>query len=607
MTAQVVRTKNKISTQTIPEKVLNNILVGVVVVNQNWKIMYVNRCANKIFQGNKNELLGKSIRAIFSQYKNFESNQQYISAWKKGKLRHFVMEHKSKKKWLAVDILLEGEHLIITFRDITLRMLAQDQLERNERRFRGLLDKSWSVTTLVNKEGKRLYTTPSIKEILGYSQDEHIGVNAFEFIHPDDVKKIKSIFHKGLLHPEKTYEAEYRVKDKAGKYRWMEATLTNMLADPDINALVVNYHDITRRKKIEEDLIKSEERFRTLIDQSSEVIQLLSANGKILYTSDSIKRVLGYTSKELLGTIGGLLHVYPEDASQYSEGFSRLLQSPGQSVTIECRIKHKNGSWVWVEAIGTNQLKNPAIHAIVVNFRDITKQKQLDQQKDEFMGMVSHELKTPVTSLKAFAQVLQRKFMEEGNINAVSLLQKMDIQINKLTVLIADLLDVTRLDSGKLQFYEAFFSFDDMVHEVVEELQRTTKRHAILIEGLTGKEVFADKKRLEQVLSNFLSNAIKYSPQSTDIIVHLLATKKEIKCSVRDFGIGITKAKQQQVFDKFFRETGAMEDTFPGLGLGLYLSAEIIKKHEGHIWVESKKGKGSTFGFMLPLMKKKKN
>jgi two-component system CheB/CheR fusion protein len=195
------------------------------------------------------------------------------------------------------------------------------------------------------------------------------------------------------------------------------------------------------------------------------------------------------------------------------------------------------------------------------------------------------------------------RFAHEKNTNAVELLNRMERQINKLTLLINDLLDVTKIEGGKFQFHETYFDFNELVMEITEEMQQITQQHTIVMKLALTTKIYGDRERIGQVITNFLSNAIKYSPCSNKIILTTLRNAKQITLCVHDFGIGISKEKQSQVFDRFFRVSGAKEDTFPGLGLGLFISAEIIKRHNGTISVKSAKDKGSTFCFTLPIKK----
>ncbi|MBV9708144.1 MAG: PAS domain-containing protein, partial [Chloroflexi bacterium] len=233
---------------------------------------------------------------------------------------------------------------------------------------------------------------------------------------------------------------------------------------------------------------------------------------------------------------------------------------------------------------------------------DITEQKQLEQQKEDFVGIASHELKTPVTSLKAYAQLLERRFRDVGDERASTMLKKMDTQLNKLTALITDLLDVTRIESGKLLLHVTSFDFDELVREIVEETQLTTTKHSIIQQLDSAVILSADRDRIGQVLTNLLTNAIKYSPQADSVVVKTLCRDEALIVSVQDFGIGIAKQKQQHIFERFFRVEGETQFTYPGLGIGLYISAEFVRRHHGSIWVESEEGTGATFSFSLPIV-----
>jgi signal transduction histidine kinase len=232
----------------------------------------------------------------------------------------------------------------------------------------------------------------------------------------------------------------------------------------------------------------------------------------------------------------------------------------------------------------------------------ITDKKLLESQRDDFIAIATHELKTPITSIKAYTQVLQRRFAQANEQTSADLLTKMDNQIDKLTKLVGDLLDVSKIETGKLEYNMTDFSPKELVNEVVEELSRTSEKHLIRTSVTNKHDVYGDKYRIGQVLSNLVENAIKYSPSGGKIHLRVSDRGDEVIFSVRDEGIGIGKRDQQKVFERFFR-TGENK-VAPGFGLGLFISSEIVKNHQGKLWVESKKGVGSTFIFSLPVRQK---
>jgi signal transduction histidine kinase len=251
---------------------------------------------------------------------------------------------------------------------------------------------------------------------------------------------------------------------------------------------------------------------------------------------------------------------------------------------------------------------NAEIEGILVHAVEVTQQVKARQQieasearKDEFLAIASHELKTPVTSVKAYTQLLERRFRSLGDERSSELLARMDMQLDKLTALIGELLDVTRIENGQLLLHNTPFDFNDLINEIVEEVQRTTTKHFILKELATTVVLNGDRERIGQVLTNLLTNAIKYSPQGDTVIVKTARKDRAVITSVQDFGIGIPKEQQDKVFERFFRLEGEKQITYPGLGLGLFISSEFVKRHKGSIWVESEPGKGATFSFSLPI------
>jgi signal transduction histidine kinase len=264
---------------------------------------------------------------------------------------------------------------------------------------------------------------------------------------------------------------------------------------------------------------------------------------------------------------------------------------------------------VIVKPRSNEDLLGNSIKKMKKDLRQLTLEKDKVQQetlelmnrKDDFLSIASHELKTPVTSLKAYTQLLHMDAKENADHKKESMLSKMDSQIDKLTGLITDLLDTSKMQNGKLIYNKYFFQLNDLVKEIVDETQATTASHQIIIKKNIPLQLYADKDRIGQVLSNLLNNAIKYCQDCKQIIVNLEKKGEMAICSVQDFGNGIIKAQQDKIFERFYRVTGNNLHTYPGLGLGLFIAKEIIERHGGKIWFESEEGKGSIFYFSLPM------
>jgi two-component system sensor histidine kinase/response regulator len=232
---------------------------------------------------------------------------------------------------------------------------------------------------------------------------------------------------------------------------------------------------------------------------------------------------------------------------------------------------------------------------------EIEFRKQAEYKKDEFISIASHELKTPLTSVKGYVQLLERS-IEKGDIETVKKhLQKAQAQLEKLNSLIADLLDISKIESGKLKFNKQYFHIDELLKNVVEVIHQSNPEFKISINGQVKKAIFGDEMRIEQVVINFLTNAIKYSPGTSEVLINVLEEDERIYVGVRDYGIGIAPEQQKNLFEKFYR----VEETalhFQGLGIGLYIASEIVKRHGGQVGVHSDMGKGSEFFFYIPIV-----
>ncbi|HEY1006252.1 MAG TPA: ATP-binding protein, partial [Sphingobacteriaceae bacterium] len=228
---------------------------------------------------------------------------------------------------------------------------------------------------------------------------------------------------------------------------------------------------------------------------------------------------------------------------------------------------------------------------------ELTLTKQLEMKKDEFIGIASHELKTPLTSIKAYIQLLDKSKLGERERMFV---EKANTNVRKLSFLISDLLDVSKIQAGRLQFNFAPFSLREMVEESIENVQHMFSTHRIVsVSAIPDLTVNGDKLRLEQALTNFLVNAVKYSPGADLVRVNTLVTDRDVTIEVIDQGIGVPADYREFIFDRFYR-VDSVSPIISGLGVGLYITSQIIRRHHGRVGLKSNPDKGSTFFFTIP-------
>ncbi|WP_036678780.1 chemotaxis protein CheB [Daejeonella oryzae] len=488
--------------------------------------------------------------------------------------------------------------------DMTRLVEADEEIRANENRFLSLANVIPQMVWTTDGEGNGSYYNKVWTDYSGLALEE-IKEAGYKIVHPDDLDPAVEIW-KEALKEGREFSLEQRLKNKEGEYRWhLSRALPQRNSDDQIIMWVGTNTDIHDQKVISEALKISEDHFRTVADNTPFLIWKVNEKGLCNYVNKQWVTFTGLSFKDSMD-LGWSSVIHPEEQNIEYEKFIEALNKhiPYQS---KFRIKRTDGQYRWMLAM-SNPMKTGKLSGYIGSLTDITSQEMAQQatkllmkKKDEFMSIASHELKTPITSMKASLQIVKRLTEKEKEIPQVSLfIEKANRQADKLSELVNDLLDVTRLQAGKLQFNKTEFKMGEAIEESSFQITSSHTRHIIEVGGSTDVVVFADMHRIEQVIINFLSNAAKYSPGSDLIKIHVSSDDSVVKVEVRDFGIGISQDKIHYVFDRFFRvqESSAK---FSGLGLGLYISAQIIERHGGKVGVNSEPGKGSTFWFTIPI------
>ena len=351
--------------------------------------------------------------------------------------------------------------------------------------------------------------------------------------------------------------------------------------------------EIEERKKAQQELKEQVDYLYSILESLPQLAFTANGEGHIEFVNS---KWLAYAESTLFPDT----HVNDADIRS-AWRTSILAEAP---VEMEVRIKEKKAEIFRYHLLRIIPIKEKNNQIKWVGtFTDIDDQKQIEKKKDEFLSIASHELKTPLTSIKAYAQLLERIINTNDDKPAGKYINRVQSQVCKLNVLITDLLDISKIEHGKLKITKKSFDFESLLTNAIDIIYQTHDNNNLDIQregDMIEQMCLGDEIRIEQVLINYLTNAIKYAPNSNRIIVKTDRLDNQLKVSVIDFGIGIPEHKQQNIFSKFYRvEESSVR--FQGLGIGLYICSEIIKQHNGTVGVQSNLGQGSTFYFTLPL------
>lgn len=472
------------------------------------------------------------------------------------------------------------------------------------------------------------YWNKAAEQLYGFSYEQAIGRNLDDlyttvWLNPQDQQaSVETIFQSGV------WKSEVKQRKADGVEIYVQAAVS-LLKDSagQNNGLLAIIRDISERKQAQterEELQVREQNALQQLDVSEERFRVATEAAKIglwfwnlvtghLEWTDKCKALFGLPQETVISYEKFLEVLHPDDREPTNDAVQRSLTQKAEFDT-EYRAVWPDGNIHWIAAKGRAfYAPDGRVLRLVGIVLDIDARKQvenarqeLDRQKDDFLIIAGHELRTPLTSIKGYTQLLQRKVGRHPDlVTELQLLNNINHQSNRMNGLINEMLDISRIESGQLRLnYSYNRDLVALVRIVVEQRQVSTSHHKLTLD--TSSDVIEgtfDEGRIEQVLNNLIGNAIKYSPpdQPINICVRPDPTTNEVTISIQDYGIGISRDQQAHLFDRFNRVRDSVTNKIDGLGLGLYISHEIIRRHGGRIWLESAPNVGSTFYFTLPL------
>jgi two-component system sensor histidine kinase VicK len=501
---------------------------------------------------------------------------------------------------------------------------TNQQIKENEDQLNRVLDHMAEGVGITDRDGRIIYANPMAHHILHTQGDlfPERKSNSSEWynVHLDG-RPMRDDEHPTIVamavgKPVFDYEFAIERPDSERIYLTMNAAPISD-AEGKITGSVGMFTDITGRKKAEKALQESEKNLvsanirlslseqtlQTAVQSANLGTWVISAETREIVPSARFKELFGFNSDEDL-PLNAATNQIVED---YREGVIKAIHAAidkGDNYEMEYPVVgFRDNKIRWVRATGKLYVpENGQAPYLSGTIADITEQRQNEQRKNDFISMVSHELKTPLTSTISYVQVSQKKAAANGDTVAEGMLKRAGLQLSKMTTLINGFLNISRLETGVIHIDKRHFDMAVLMKEVEESVFPDATSHKIVFAPVEETWVSIDKDKIEQVINNFISNANKYSPTKTTIRVACVTKGSYAYVSVKDEGIGIRQQDQQKLFDRYYRVDAVETMSISGFGIGLYICKEIVERHEGKIGVESVLGAGSTFWFTLPIV-----
>jgi len=501
----------------------------------------------------------------------------------------------------------QPERFIGTVLDITEEKQQEQELKNSVELFTSMADNVPAMIWMSGDDKFADFFNKTWLEFTGRTIEQEKNEGWVQNVHPDDAEKCLKDYRDSYKRQVGFY-TEYRLRRHDGQYRWIaDNSVPRHNQDGSFAGFISACIDIDDQKNFSEKILESELKLKTISNASPVGLWMTDINAQCSFVNDTWIKWTGAPFEQQMGT-GWMMKVLEEDkANAHSMFWESMLKREKYSAGF--RINRADGQLRWCLTEGEPYYDiDGAFAGYAGSVTDITDIRKMEERKDDFIKMASHELKTPITSIKGYIQLLlniyddanEEKF-ETSKPMVKTFLNTIAKQVSKLTWLVSELLDLSRIELGKLELNKTSFNLEELIEETAQEAHHTSTRHKISIHHFFKGNVFADKDRISQVLLNLLTNAIKYSPNNDSIEISVEGNDTFVSIKVKDHGIGINKKDHQMIFQRFYRVEGKSEQTYPGFGIGLFISNEIIQRHNGSIFVESNADKGSVFTITLPI------
>ncbi|KRT17875.1 hypothetical protein ASU31_00855 [Pedobacter ginsenosidimutans] len=479
-----------------------------------------------------------------------------------------------------------------------------EELEKGERKFRQLIQQA-PVAINVFKGRDLIIESANIKMLEIWNKTTEVEGKNFTVALPEIadqpfIEILHAVLDTGIPYHGKESKAII-IKDGVAEERYFNFIYQPIIDEEEkVGSILQVVTEVTEQVNSRKEISEVNTRLNIAIDAGSLGSTEVDLETGTMVYNEEFSRMFGKKPGEDFVYADMFEAMLPE----YRDRIKELVAIAKQDNSIyhaEYQIRWPDGSLHWISAHGRARYDSKGKPIKMVGIlSEVTEVKADEQRKNDFIGMVSHELKTPLTSMTAYVQILQHNAQKRQDSFAATALEKAHNQLKKMTGMINSFLNVSRLESGKIHIEKQDFDLCSLIEEMRTEFKVTANRHEIIFEKNQPVVVNADQNKIGHVVTNFISNAVKYSPVNTLITISCQVEGNSAVVSVSDQGKGIKEEDTAKLFERYYR-VNDQPSTISGFGIGLYLCAEIIERHNGRIWVDSELNKGSTFHFSLPL------
>ena len=497
--------------------------------------------------------------------------------------------------------------VISPIKDLTSEIVGVSTIARDlskqrltEQKFQKTLEATPDAIVMVDREGKITFVNQQTKVLFGYEEDELLG-QLVEVLIPEPYRSKHPEHRTHYFQSPRTRlmgsGMELYGLHKNGKEFPVEISLSPITTEEGLVTLAA-VRDVTERKQ-------AEERFKKILEATPDAIVMVDQTGKITFVNQQTKVLFGYEQDELLGQLVEVLIPEPY-RSKHPEHRTHYFQSPRNRPMgsgMELYGLHKNGKQFPIE-ISLSPLETKEGIIALAAIRDITERKQIDKMKNEFISIVSHELKTPLTAIQGSLDLLMDGNIDQFTYETGELIMVAKKNSERLLRLINDILDVEKIELGKMEFHLDSIQLDTLIQEAIKANQPYAEKFKVniyYIQSLPDIIVKVDHDRMIQVLTNLLSNAIQFSPKQGKVTIKMVKANNRVKVEIHDQGPGVPEEFQSRIFQKFAQADSSITRKQGGTGLGLSISKAIIEKLNGNISFETTPSVGATFYFDLPI------